>query len=390
MKKEILTVIICLAATVAAFSQPDSACYRSGFHFGLVYPMSTNGRQAPQYTNDVSLHGLAGVSQNERLFTLSGLANIVANDASGFQFAGLYNQVGRNGSGFMFSGLASNIHNNYSGFLFAGLLNRSREMLGFQFAGLFNTTDNITGMQFAGLLNRSREMLGFQFAGLFNATDNITGMQFVGLFNTAGNMTGMQFAGLFNTAGNMTGIQFVGLVNIAGRVKGVQFAGLVNIADSSDYSIALVNIIKNGERGIALTYDETGNITASFRSGGRVTYGIVGAGYNHNAGTRRLFLEGGFGAHINCSARFRVNNELTVANFLFYKNATFKTAYRLHAAYRFFPHAELFAGPSINYMQASHDDHTAIFPSHALWKHSGASKRQQVFVGYQAGVQYIF
>ena len=68
---------------------------------------------------------------------------------------------------------------------------------------------------------------------------------------------------------------------MANDVKGVQWAGLLNIARNSDVPIGLINIIKNGEMGMAVTYDGIGNAVASFRSGGKYTYGILGIGYNH-------------------------------------------------------------------------------------------------------------
>jgi hypothetical protein len=89
-------------------------------------------------------------------------------------------------------------------------------------------------------------------------------------------------AGLSNTVGkSYNGLQIAGLVNVARHVSGVQIAGVVNIADDSDCPVGLINLIKNGEKGIALTYSETGSTVVSFRSGGKITYGIVGIGYNH-------------------------------------------------------------------------------------------------------------
>ncbi|MDR0694524.1 MAG: hypothetical protein LBF81_04400 [Prevotellaceae bacterium] len=345
MKKAFLTMTGCLIATVALFSQTDTTYY-SGFKFGFTYPVSTHGLQhTHQYSNAVSVNLLVGVSGDERAFAFSGLANIVRNNITGFQFAGLYNHAGNNGNGFAMSGLGNNIGNNYNGFLFAGLLNRSREMCG---------------------------------------------VQMTGLVNMAGNVRGIQFAGLVNMAANVSGVQIAGLVNVAKNVKGIQFAGLVNVADSSDYPIAIINIIKNGEKSIALSYNETGSVIVSFRSGGKVTYGIIGLGYNHKAGNQSWLVESGLGAHINCSPRFRINNELTVENFIMSKNAAFKAGYRLSAAYRFFSHMEIFAGTGISYMQTNDDSHTGIFPRHALWKHHNGFKFRQVSIGYQFGVQYIF
>ncbi len=72
----------------------------------------------------------------------------------------------------------------------------------------------------------------------------------------------------------------------------MQLAGLLNIAENSDIPLALINIIRNGEYGVSVSYNEAGSIIASFRSGGRITYGIVGAGYNHKASGKKMVVEG--------------------------------------------------------------------------------------------------
>lgn len=121
----------------------------------------------------------------------------------------------------------------------------------------------------------------FTLAGLTNVILNdASGFQFAGISNHIDNEgRGFQLAGLANTnKNNFSGFQLAGLINIAKDVKGVQFAGLVNIAENSDCPIGLINIIKNGEKSIAVTYDGIGNAVVSFRSGGKYTYGILQRG----------------------------------------------------------------------------------------------------------------
>jgi hypothetical protein len=220
---------------------------------------------------------------------------------------------------------------------------------------------------------------------------NHVGLQFSGLTSYTGNsFSGVQFAGLANVAGNVEGMQFAGLVNIAKEVRGVQFAGLLNIADNGDYPIGMVNLIKNGEKGIAVTYSETGSVITSFRSGGKVTYGILGFGCNHKAGRNTFVLEGGLGAHINCTPRFKINNEIRIEHLVLSKSAFFKTGYHLLASYRFLPQMEIFAGPGLNYMYSDDMRYVDMFPGNSLWKKHDVSKLRQVFVGYQIGVQYVF
>ena len=298
MKKlSILIVLITVAFTSFAQNENEK---RSAFHFSFMPPVSTNGIHAAQYTNTASLSLLVGIAKNEEVFGLAGLANIVKDNASGFQFTGLTNYVGN-------------------------------------------------------------EFRGFQFAGLGNITGDVKGFQFGGLFN------------------------------IAKNVSGVQFAGFINIAENSDCPIALLNIIKNGEYSIAATYNEVGNATLTFRSGGRITYGILGVGYNHNADDKGFVVEGGFGAHINIAQWFRLNNEIKGGTIGDLSDAgTFYANYALLPAFRLARNFKIFGGPSINYLQSGNLKNKDIFPNHFLWKKHSDTKLQQVYIGYQVGVQVVF
>lgn len=285
------------------------------------------------------------------------------------------------------------VGNSYEGVQFAGLLNKASTIKGLQFGGLGNyVKDSGDGLQFAGLLNLAgNDYRGLQFAGLVNKSDNMSGLQFAGLGNVAGNVRGGQFAGLFNKSGDVSGAQFAGLVNIAKNVSGAQFAGLVNIAESSNYPIGIVNIIKNGEKAVAFTYDETGSLLLAFRSGGRVTYGIIGAGYNHKTSGNVFTMEAGLGAHINCLSWLRVNNEIKATSIgSTSENPAFKASYALLPAFKFMPHFEVFAGPTLNFLNAKDEVSGDLFPSRSLWKHQGETRRSSLYVGYQFGVQYIF
>ena len=236
---------------------------------------------------------------------------------------------------------------------------------------------------------------------LVGLSRNEEGIAIAGLTNIITNEAkGFQFAGLINIAKNVNGFQFAGLVNRAKDVNGVQFAGLVNIAENSDYPIGLINIIKNGEKGIAVTYNEVGSLMTTFRSGGRVTYGIIGVGYNHKTSGRSYVTEAGFGIHINCLSWLRINNELKVACFGFsdnpfifsddpLSNTVIGTNYSFMPAFKIAPHIELFGGPSLNYMNSGNTNKEFDF-KHSIWKHAGSTRLQQIYVGYQVGVQYLF
>ena len=319
---------------------------RSTFHFSFIPPLSTHGLLAGEYTNGASVNLLAGISQNEKAFTFGGLANVIRHNAGGLQFVGLYNYTGNEGRGMQLGGLANIVGNSYRGF------------------------------QFGGLVNTAKGMEGFQFGGLGNVADSLKGFQFGGLGNVSGNVNGFQFGGLFN---------------IARQVEGVQFAGLVNIAESCDYPIALLNIIRDGEYALGISSNETGTTLLTFRSGGRITYGILGVGYNYKTEGSGFTTEGGFGIHLPITRWLRINNEIkggVCSNFS--DDPTFYTNYALLPAFRLNPHVEIFAGPSLNYLQSDDIANTKIFPNHSLWKKYGASRLQQIYIGFQAGAHYIF
>ncbi len=197
-------------------------------------------------------------------------------------------------------------------------------------------------------------------------------------------------------AEDVDGFQFGGLFNKARNVNGIQFAGLLNIADHSDYSIGLVNIIKDGEMGVAVGYNEIGTVSLTFRSGGRVLYGILGLGYNHQVERSKdaMTAVGGFGAHIPIAPWLRINNELTIESidtFSCEESNTFRAGYALLPAFRIGRHFEIFGGPSLNYMQSEDPKMYDLFPSHSLWERERASGlRQQLHIGWQAGVQFLF
>lgn len=338
--------MLCAFAHITLFAQTGES-KKSVFQFSFVPPLSTNGLHSAQYTNLASFNMLVGISRNEEAFTFGGLSNVILNDAKGFQFAGLSNVVLNDAKGFQFAGLSNHVGN---------------EGHGFQFAGLANTNKN-----------------------------SFSGFQFAGLLNTASEMNGFQFSGLANVAGDVNGFQFAGLVNIAKKVKGVQFAGLINIAEDSDCPIGLINIIKNGEKSVAITYDAIGNSMVSFRSGGKYTYGILGVGYNHKTKGNAMVTEGGLGAHIPVAPWFRINNEIKFTSIGSNSDEPVLNAgYSLLPAFRIGRHFEVFAGVGINYMESDNVSNDRIFPNHSLWKKYDSSKLQQLYIGYQAGVQWIF
>ena len=273
-------------------------------------------------------------------------------------------------------------------------INASQYTNGASFSILAGMSANERNFTFASISNViANEARGLQFAGISNYIGKQgQGVAFAGITNiTKGTYKGVQFAGLLNTSKDITGLQFAGLLNIAGKVRGVQFAGLLNIAEESDCPIGLVNIVKRGEMGIALTYDILGNGIVSFRSGGKYTYGIIGFGYNHKlSGDNKTVAEAGYGVHIPCYSWFQINNEFKVTSTATSDKPFLNASYSLLPSFKIKKHYNIFGGASLNYSTTTEMDNQTLFPQNNLWKKHTDSRLQQLFIGYLVGIQYIF
>ena len=353
---------------------------KSAFQLSFVPPLSTQGTEAPKYTNAISINILAGVSKNVTSFSFSSLGMFVVNDLKGVHISGLGTIAGNNGSGIMIS----------------SLLNKTKDFQGFQVSGLLNLTNKTEGFQISGLGNLAQE--------------NLDGFQISGLINTAKQTDGFQIGGLMNIASDVDGFQIGGLINVAKDVSGLQIAGLLNIANNNDYPLGVVNIIKNnGEMSLGVSYNEIGSTVLSFRSGGRVLYGIVGVGFNHKF-DNDLVAEFGLGCHIPISSRFRINCELinnplvTIGEKTTYYYAgggsdkvivtkgveANHNSFSIMPAFKILPKWEIFAGPSINYLESDNIGNEDFFPNNSLWKKYTENRLQQIYLGFSVGTHIIF
>lgn len=303
---------------------------------------------------------LVTISTNKKSLDLGGLATIVRERAYGLQIGGLYNHVGDMGRGIAIAGLANVAMGSYYGAQIGGLWN---------YAGT-----GAKGMMIGGLGNM--------------VNDGTDGLLLAGLTNIAKDVRGAQVAGLLNVARDVKGLQLAGLVNVAKTAKGVQLAGLLNVAEESDFPIALVNIVEQGTKGIALTYDALGNAIVAFRSGGRYTYGIVGVGYNpHTAG--RVAGEAGYGIGIPVCQWLTINNEVKATTVVNSSMANF--GYLLAPSVTLWEHCNLFGGPTINYIMSDPVEQEHLWPGDALWERKSSDGMQSaLYIGYQVGLQYIF
>ena len=336
---------------------------------------------------------IVGVSRNKKSLALGALGNVVREKAYGVQIAGLSNHVGDMGGGVAIAGLTNTSGGSYYGVQISGLWNMaSEDAKGVMVCGLCNMTgEGFDGIQIGGLSNRTKGMRGIQIGGLGNVSRDMMGIQVAGLGNVSRKVYGLQFAGLMNVSHDVHGFQFAGLVNVAKRVRGVQFASILNVAEDSDFPIGLVNIVKNGDKGVALTRDMLGNTVVSFRSGGRYSYGILGVGCNLRGDMYRVVAEAGYGIQIPVCRWLDVNNELKATALGFSgNNAPRNFGYLLAPSVTLWEHCNLFAGPSINFWMSDAAFAESLNLNKGLWRKENDKGVQCLYVGYQVGVQYVF
>ena len=380
--------------TIQTFSATMSVAQNADkIHLGIIYPISTHGTHAPLDTNDFSFHAIAGVSAEERGLAFAGFSNIVRNNVKGLAFAGFSNHIGKRAEGLLFAGFLNTSHL-CKGMQFSGFANvTSSSVEGAQYAGFVNTAGDVKGAQLAGFANIAKSINGAQLAGFINTANNTKGSQLAGFANiSASDVGGHQLAGFINAGRNVSGSQIAGFINIARAVKGVQIAGFINIADSSDCPIGIINIIKNGEKSIGLSIDETGTTLLSFRSGGKILYGIIGVGYNWKNEEEVYAFETGLGAHLLKSKTFRLNTEIAATSIESFKwGEYFKTSLRLMPSFTLAKHLEVFGGPSMNYLNTNTSEGKTLV-DHYFYKHQNRwnDNFQALYLGYIAGVNFKF
>lgn len=360
IKKTILNILT--GSVLCCTSFTSLAQLPGKIHFGLIYPLSTNGSQAPLDTNHLSIHLLAGVSAAERGLAVAGFSNYVRKDVKGTLIAGFINTYG-GGSGLSLAGFTNISTKAASGAQFAGFANIGRRFDGAQFAGFMNYAHRISGPQFAGFLNVSHRKVGES-----------------------------QLAGFMNVAGTVEGVQIAGFINIASKVKGAQIAGFINIADSSDYPIGIINIVKNGRKGLGFSIDETQTSMLTFRSGGRVLYGLIGIGYNHQNKDEVYAMEAGLGARFFASPVVNLNAEAVAQTLESFKTGEyFKASFRLMPAVTLFRKLELFGGPAVNFVSTTTQEGKQLHARNLhTWKNKWGRDQQAINLGYTAGLQLLF
>jgi len=340
----------------------DSAENIKDFHFGIVYPLSTNGLDANKYQNRFSAHLFGNVSAGELGLCLSGFGHVTSGDLNGMQISGFGNIISGKSSGIVMGGFGNVIHD-LNGIQIAGFGNVSQSVEGIQSAGFINIGQRVNGIQGAGFMNVAQDVIGIQGAGFMNVAQNMNGIQAAGFMSIRKKAKGAQVSGFMNIGEDTEGAQIAGFMNIAKKVKGVQIAGFMNIADSSDYPIGIINIIRNGEMHLSAHVDELGSYTTLFRSGSRFTYGMIGLGINNQQSftdrANAIMSEVGIGFYLPVSEsfRFRIETKMTnLTNTSVEANENFTmSSMRFYADYNW-KRIHLFAGSGFSYVRTNRSD----------------------------------
>jgi hypothetical protein len=344
-------------------------------HIGFVYPLSTNGHYAPQRTNAFSLHALSGISRNEKALCISGIAGIVSDTTTGLMVSGIVSSTGKSLTGLQVSGLVSRT---------------GGPVKGMQVSGLVNLADSVLGMQVAGFTNISKgHVHGLQLSG-FTGIAGQANAQLSGFYSQARNIDGAQISGFCNLSGNVKGAQMAGFINKAGKVQGVQIAGFINIADSSEYPIGLVNIIKKGEKSLGAMADNTGSTFATFRSGSKTMYGLLGLGINTSQPDLLYCVQAGLGSQLKFARNFRMKAEIFSAHY-----TNFNYTWNMQSGIRFLPTIklgalELFAGPGFMLSVFETTASPRFHNSNAVWERTYRCQRYEMYLGGIAGLQILF
>lgn len=373
-----------------AFAQTGNALKKSNAHIGLIYPISSNGVRAFEYSNKVSIHALGGVSGKEEAFCISGIGSYVRYDANGLMASGIVNVITGNARGAHLAGEVNYIKGEANGLQGAGFVNVIGSGTGAQLAGFANVNlSYYRGLQGAGFVNVTKDIDGAQLAGYVNVAKNATGFQGAGFVNVVKNIKGSQVAGFANISGDVN-TQVSGFVNVAKNVKGVQLSGFVNIADSSDFPIGFVNISKKGEKALGVTINDELTTLVTFRSGGRYLYGIVGLGGSLLYTNYPTYgIELGIGGHIPVSKHFRFNAELATSTLAdFESTVIFNSSFRIMPALKLGNTAEIFAGPTFSYEYTDEYDYSAPRKSY-IWKSDFYGYQHRMYIGGIAGLHFF-
>lgn len=343
MKKLILLSAIWLSVLVLNAQDKEQKTIHP-IQISLAYPIGTAGVESPRYSNRLSLNVIYGINGGVNGLEMGSFLNIDDGDVRGAQLSGTLNINSESADGLLMAGFA-----NFT----------MKDVYGVQMAGAANYSGFTKGWMISGAINKSAELQGVQIASVVNQAEEVDG------------------------------VQLSGLMNIAATVKGIQIAPILNIADTSDYCIGLINLVKSGEQLLSVSVDETNTMLLSFRSGGRVMYGIVGAGYRIGDEDPHYAVEAGLGANLYRGKYLKLRAEAVSITLSDWDEENyFKSAFRLLPTVGA-GHFELMAGPTFNFVHSDFDSGDEFVDTY-LWEKTKKDNFNGLYIGFLAGINYKF
>lgn len=428
-----LTSVIILLITNQLYAQSYGTLKEVPFAIGLFPPVNTNGTEAGNCVNKVSLNLIsgysaalagfefAGFSNTERDFVkgaqFAGFLNFVNGEFTGFQYAGFGNFNKGVASGFQFAGFANFNYNEANGMLFSGFANFTNgKSMAIQMAGFANFCEDVEGIQASGFTNVVKgNGKVFQFAGFSNITlGEVNGIQLAGFLNyskkkmqklqmagfsniSLDDAKGLQIAGFTNIAkGDLKGAQISGFLNVAKKVNGLQL-GIINVADSvgSGVPIGILSIVKHGFREFEVSASEAMNLQAAFKIGVDHFYNIFAVGTQFIGPEFMWGFGYGIGTHLVNGDEFKAQLELL--SFHVNEGNNWTNTYndlqqvKLIFTKKVSDHFSVFAGPTINLMITDNvNGNGQIFHSkfapYSMYTHSGEHTTLDGWIGFTAGI----
>ncbi len=391
--------------------QVDTAATKSIYpireaHLGFVYPLSTNGTEAYEYSNRLSVHALIGGAAALDGTEFSGFGNIEKDYVKGTQFAGFFNTVGNSVTGLQAAGFFNNA-GTVRGVQLAGFLNMSGVVKPKQYRfnpqnkaiqaagfGNLNFTDRLR-FQGAGFFNIGHQIEGFQGAGFLNVSRKVTGFQGSGFMGVAEQVTGAQISGFMSVAEKAEGVQMAGFLNIANEVKGYQI-GFINIADSVSQGIPIgfLSIVRNGYRRWEVWAGESLHANVGYKIGVREFYNIFAIGGQFLPRHTRWGLGYGIGTVRDLNSKRQLSIEAMAYHIN--ENKFWDERFRLLTQVKVLlgnnARKSWHLGPTLNFLSSQDVPERGIFaselPLYQLVNRTTNGRNTKFWIGFQAGIRF--
>jgi hypothetical protein len=378
-----IAIIFSIATLKASQPSPDTV----PFQLTLITPLGTNGIEAPNKTNKVSINLFGGYNGGLNGVEISGFVGVLTQNMQGVQLSGFVNANLGHTKGVQGSGFVNYSHKSFSGFQGAGFANASlTQTKGVQLAGMANMAlGSEQTVQLAGFTNLSIGSSASQLSGFANLH--------------VGNLKGLQASSFLNVnTGTLSGMQLSALVNYTTKLRGLQL-GVFNYVDSLERGlpIGIISVVRNGYRSIELKGTETLFGIGTFKTGVSQFYNIisVGAGYRnetqlwafgYGVGTQMdLSLKNTLAIDLECFQVHQQTNGEHPLNLL--NKLTVKASHQMGAK------TALFAGASCNVVVSDTQYNGESFTS-AIAPYSWFNKvynnqtRVQIYPGFTAGIRF--